>query len=57
MKTWELLSTKPVTADYAREYQYQHGYHPAGYGFYRFECRETPWGQYIATWLCSMSCE
>jgi len=51
---WEAKSDVEITSGQAQELQASHGYHPCGYGFGSFECKEVD-GKYVATWTCSCS--
>jgi len=43
---------KEITESEAIEMQIQAGYHPAGYGFYKFKSENG-----ISTWMCGSSCD
>ncbi|HMO20297.1 MAG TPA: hypothetical protein PKC98_04940 [Candidatus Melainabacteria bacterium] len=54
---WEsTVSPEKITYDDAYQAQADAGYHPLGYDFFDFHCREVE-GGYKATWNCSASCD
>ena len=54
---WE-STVSPTEISYAdaEDAQARAGYHPLGYGFFGFVCKEVE-GGYKATWTCSASCD
>lgn len=51
-------SAELITEDHALRAQREAGYHPAGYGFYKFRTGKDPVsGLYVATWHCQASCD
>ena len=53
---FETVSNNPITEEMALVEQQKLGYHPAGYGFYSFKCRQEG-DKYIANWECAASCD
>ena len=53
---FEAVSDIEITEEQALKEQQKLGYHPAGYGFYRFKC-ELQENKFVATWECQASCD
>lgn len=50
-------SDREITENDAVDAMLSLGYHPAGYGLYRFNARRKENGEYVATWQCQRSCD
>ena len=47
---WEVITTKKWNDKRAAEFQKEMGWHPAGYGFYKFKSKKNPDGTFSNTW-------
>ncbi len=50
------ISPEEINSDDARDAQAHAGYHPLGYDFIGFYCKQVE-GGYQATWSCAASCD
>ncbi len=50
------ISPEEIDSNDAREAQASAGYHPLGYDFLGFSCKQVE-GGYQATWSCAASCD
>lgn len=50
------ISSEEINSGDAREAQASAGYHPLGYDFIGFSCKQVE-GGYQATWSCAASCD
>lgn len=54
---YSLTSNEKISEDMAKEVQMLLGYHPAGYGFYRYTGYFASTGKWVASWQSSRSCD
>lgn len=54
---FEAKSDKEITREDAKIEQDKLGFHPDGYDFYAFSCKQMEDGTFIAQWRCAASCD